>query len=145
MANTNWNLYSPPVLPYSVGTTNGTFWVAMKDADNTVVARSITTYCGITTTTTTAAPTTTTTTLALHFNYASGAGVNACSNWNTNTNPSTNIAFVGGSSDLCTSTSFTSNITIGDGTYYASDGNFFRQFSAVSNVFTFTAACTTCI
>jgi hypothetical protein len=63
LANTNWNLYSPPVLPYSVGTTNGTFWVAMKDADNTVVARSITTYCGITTTTTTA-PTTTTTTVA---------------------------------------------------------------------------------
>lgn len=97
-----------------------------------------------TTTTTTTSTTTTTTTAALHYNYASGTGAAACTNWNTLTNPVTNIAFVGGA-DLCTATSFTSDILLGDGTYYVSDGNFFRRFSAVSNVFTFTAACSPCV
>ena len=62
----------------------------------------------------------------------------------TNTNPVTNIVFVG-DTDMCVATGFTSDILLGDGIYYISDGNFFRQFSAVSNVFTFTATCNACV
>ena len=60
LANTNWVTTSN--VGYNVGTTNGTYWIILRDISNVKKTKSITTNCVITTTTTSSTSTSTTST-----------------------------------------------------------------------------------
>ena len=85
-ANTSWQTYNfPQPAPYNGATSDFTAWVVMKDANDNILAKSITTYC-FSTTTTTAAPTTTTTTIPffiLTVGDDASSGTTACENFST--------------------------------------------------------------
>jgi hypothetical protein len=56
LANTSWLVTPISTVTYNVGTTNGSFWIAIIDSVGNIFAQEVITSCATTTTTTTLAP-----------------------------------------------------------------------------------------